>query len=201
MQIQFIDYHQQQGRVLLHIARAAIAHALKITVSADESVDLSAQWLQQTGATFITLTQDEHLRGCVGSLQAYQPLIENVRNNAVSAALHDTRFLPVTIEELESISIEVSLLSALQPIWFASEAEALRQLRPGMDGIMLEYGIYRSTFLPQVWDSLSQPREFLAQLKVKAGLYADFWDDNLKLSRYTVQKWCEADFIKEQNHG
>jgi AmmeMemoRadiSam system protein A len=115
--------------------------------------------------------------------------------------LHDTRFLPVTIDELESISIEVSLLSALQPIRFASEAEALRQLRSGMDGIMLEYGIYRSTFLPQVWDSLPQPREFLAQLKVKAGLNADFWDDNLKLSRYTVQKWREADFFKEQNHG
>jgi AmmeMemoRadiSam system protein A len=201
MQTQFTDYHQQ-GRILLHIARAAIARALKITAWSEEPVDLSAQWLQQTGATFITLlTQDQRLRGCVGSLQAYQPLIENVRSNAVSAALHDTRFLPVTADEVESISIEVSLLSALQPIRFASEAEALRQLRPGMDGIMLEYGIYRSTFLPQVWDSLSQPQEFLAQLKVKAGLYADFWDDNLKLSRYIVQKWCEADFIKEQNHG
>lgn len=201
MQTQFTDYHQQ-GRVLLHIARAAIARALKITAWSDEPVDLSAQWLQQTGATFITLlTQDQRLRGCVGSLQAYQPLIENVRSNAVSAALHDTRFLPVTADEVESIFIEVSLLSALQPIRFASEAEALRQLRPGMDGIMLEYGIYRSTFLPQVWDSLPQPQEFLAQLKVKAGLYADFWDDNLKLSRYTVQKWCEADLIKEQNHG
>ncbi|MDC8444325.1 MAG: AmmeMemoRadiSam system protein A [Nitrosomonas sp.] len=200
MRTQFID-HYQQGRTLLQIARTAIARALKITAWTDESVDLSAQWLQQTGATFITLTHDECLRGCIGSLQANQPLIENVRSNAVSAALHDTRFLPVTIEELESISIEVSLLSALQPIRFASESDALRQLRPGMDGIMLEYGIYRSTFLPQVWDSLPQPREFLAQLKVKAGLYADFWDGNLQLSRYTVQKWREADFFKEQNHG
>lgn len=200
MRTQFID-HYQQGRTLLQIARTAIARALKITAWTDESVDLSAQWLQQTGATFITLTYDERLRGCIGSLQANQPLIENVRSNAVSAALHDTRFLPVTIEELESISIEVSLLSALQPIRFASESDALRQLRPGMDGIMLEYGIYRSTFLPQVWDSLPQPREFLAQLKVKAGLYADFWDGNLQLSRYTVQKWREADFFKEQNHG
>lgn len=200
MRTQFID-HYQQGRTLLQIARTAIARALKITAWTDESVDLSAQWLQQTGATFITLTYDERLRGCIGSLQANQPLIENVRSNAVSAALHDTRFLPVTVDELESISIEVSLLSALQPIRFASESDALRQLRPGMDGIMLEYGIYRSTFLPQVWDSLPQPREFLAQLKVKAGLYADFWDDSLQLSRYTVQKWREADFFKEQNHG
>lgn len=200
MRTQFID-HYQQGRILLQIARAAIARALKITAWTDESVDLSAQWLQQTGATFITLTQDERLRGCIGSLQAHQPLIENVRSNAISAALHDTRFLPVTIDELESLSIEVSLLSALQPIRFVSESDALRQLRPGMDGIMLEYGIYRSTFLPQVWDSLPRSREFLAQLKIKAGLHADFWDGNLQLSRYTVQKWRETDFIKEQNHG
>lgn len=194
MQSQLVDHHKQ-GNILLYSARAAISRALKLTARVDESVDTSAHWLQQPGATFITLTQHGRLRGCIGSLQARQPLIENVRCNAVSAALHDTRFLPVTADELESIRIEVSLLSALQPIRFASEPDALKQLRPGMDGITLEYGDNRSTFLPQVWDSLPQPREFLAQLKVKAGLYADFWDDGVRLSRYTVQKWCEKDFF------
>lgn len=194
MQSQLVDHHKQ-GNILLYSARAAISRALKLTAWVDESVDTSAHWLQQPGATFITLTQHGRLRGCIGSLQARQPLIENVRSNAVSAALHDTRFLPVTADELESIRIEVSLLSALQPIRFASEPDALKQLRPGMDGITLEYGDNRSTFLPQVWDSLPQPREFLAQLKVKAGLYADFWDDGVRLSRYTVQKWCEKDFF------
>ncbi len=194
MQSQLVDHHKQ-GNILLYSARAAISRALKLTARVDESVDTSAHWLQQPGATFITLTQHGRLRGCIGSLQARQPLIENVRSNAVSAALHDTRFLPVTADELESIRIEVSLLSALQPIRFASEPDALKQLRPGMDGITLEYGNNRSTFLPQVWDSLPQPREFLAQLKVKAGLYADFWDDGVRLSRYTVQKWCEKDFF------
>lgn len=194
MQSQLVDHHKQ-GNILLYSARAAISRALKLTAWVDESVDTSAHWLQQPGATFITLTQHGRLRGCIGSLQARQPLIENVRSNAVSAALYDTRFLPVTADELESIRIEVSLLSALQPIRFASEPDALKQLRPGMDGITLEYGDNRSTFLPQVWDSLPQPREFLAQLKVKAGLYADFWDDDVRLSRYTVQKWCEKDFF------
>jgi uncharacterized protein len=200
MQSQLVDHHKQ-GNILLYSARAAISRALKLTAWVDESVDTSAHWLQQPGATFITLTQHGRLRGCIGSLQARQPLIENVRCNAVSAALHDTRFLPVTADELESIRIEVSLLSALQPIRFASEPDALKQLRPGMDGITLEYGDNRSTFLPQVWDSLPQPREFLAQLKVKAGLYVDFWDDDVRLSRYTVQKWCETDFFKGQSHG
>jgi len=200
MQSQLVDHHKQ-GKILLYSARGAISRAVKFTAWADESVDTSVQWLQRPGATFITLTQHGRLRGCIGSLQAHQPLIENVRSNAVSAALHDTRFLPVTADELESIRIEVSLLSALQPIRFASEPDALKQLRPGRDGITLEYGVYRSTFLPQVWDSLPQPQEFLTHLKVKAGLCADFWNDNLQLSRYTVQKWCETDFIKEQNHG
>ncbi len=200
MQLQSIRHHEQ-GRILLQIARAAITHTLKATEWKGESVDRSAQWLQQAGATFITLTQHGRLRGCIGSLQAHQPLIENVRSNAVSAALHDTRFLPVTAGELESIDIEISLLSALQSIRFASELDALKQLRPGMDGITLEYGMCRGTFLPQVWDNLPQPREFLAQLKVKAGLYPDFWDDAIQLSRYTVRKWRETDFIEEKNHG
>ncbi|MBX3639058.1 MAG: AmmeMemoRadiSam system protein A [Nitrosomonas sp.] len=200
MQLQS-NHHHEQGRILLQIARAAITHALKATEWKDESAGMSAQWLQQAGATFITLTQHGRLRGCIGSLQAHQPLVENVCSNAVSAALYDTRFLPVTSDELESIDIEISLLSALQPIQFANESDALKQLRPGVDGMILEYGVCRSTFLPQVWDNLPQPREFLAQLKVKAGLYPDFWHDTIRLSRYTVQKWRETDFIEEKNHG
>ncbi len=189
-------HHAEQSRILLQIARTLNATAWK-----DEPVDTSAQWLQHTGATFITLTQHGRLRGCIGSLQTDQPLIDNVRSNAVSAALRDTRFLPVTAAELESIDIEISLLSAAQPIRFISEADALKQLRPGIDGVLLEYGLCSSTFLPQVWNNLPQPREFLAQLKVKAGLPVDFWHDTIRLSRYTVQKWRETDFIEGKHHG
>ena len=201
--------HHEQGKILLQIARRSIKRALeadartgvKINNLKEGAVEKAAGWLSELGATFITLTQNGRLRGCIGSLQAHQSLYENVSDNAVSAALHDTRFPPLKAAELASINVEVSLLSALQPLAFASEEEALEQLRPGIDGVMLEYGVYRSTFLPQVWESLSQPRKFLAQLKVKAGLYPDFWDDAIQLSRYTVQKWRESDFSEGSNSG
>ena len=192
---------EDQGKVLLQIARLSIARALQVDFLGSDTVDTGVSWLAEPGATFITLTQHGRLRGCIGSLRAHQALIENVSNNAVSAALHDNRFPPVTADEFASISLEVSLLSTLQPLAFASEADALAQLRPGIDGVMMAYGIYRSTFLPQVWESLPQPREFLAQLKLKAGLFPDFWDDAIQLSRYTVQKWREADLIEEKSNG
>lgn len=198
----YSNYQYEQGKTLLQIARNSIARALKIDGLPDETVEaFAAQWLFEPGATFITLTQHDRLRGCIGSLPAHQPLIENISNNAVSAALHDSRFPSVTADEFDTISVEVSLLSALNPLSFTSEAEVLAQLRPGIDGILLESGIYRSTFLPQVWESLPQPREFLTQLKLKAGLYADFWDDDIQLSRYTVQKWREVDFYEEKSYG
>lgn len=191
----------EQGKALLQIARSSIARALQVDHFDNDAVDTSANWLAEPGATFITLMQHGRLRGCIGSLQAHQALIDNVSSNAVSAALHDNRFPPVTINDFGSISLEVSLLSTLQPLTFTSEADALAQLRPGIDGVMMEYGVYRSTFLPQVWEILLQPREFLDQLKLKAGLYPDFWDDAIQLSRYTVQKWRETDFIKEKSDG
>jgi len=191
----------EKGRILLQIARSAIAHALKIKDVNDDAIDKTARWLAEPGATFITLTRNGQLRGCIGSLLAHQSVFEDVSSNAVSAALRDSRFQPVTAAEWNQIRIEVSLLSALQPITFDSEADALAQLRPGIDGVMLEYGIYRSTFLPQVWDSLPEPQDFMAQLKMKAGLEPDFWDDAIHLSRYTVQKWRESDFVEGEYHG
>lgn len=192
----------ERGRILLSIARRSIADALQIDTAGDVAfVDTMAQWLAEPGATFITLTQQQRLRGCIGSLQAHQSLLENVRSNAVAAALHDNRFSPVTVREFASIDIEASLLSALEPLTFVNEKGASSQLRPGIDGVILTWGVHRSTFLPQVWDSLPQTHEFLVQLKLKAGLDADFWDDAICLSRYTVQKWRETDFGEEINNG
>ncbi|SER21660.1 uncharacterized protein, PH0010 family/AmmeMemoRadiSam system protein A [Nitrosomonas sp. Nm51] len=189
------------GKVLLAIARTSIADALQIDAAKAVTIDTTAQWLTKPGATFVTLTQQHQLRGCIGSIQARQSLLENVRGNAVAAALYDQRFSPVSARELVSINVEISLLSALQPLTFVNEKDALSQLRPGIDGVMLTWGAYRSTFLPQVWGSLPQPCEFLARLKVKAGLDAVFWDDAIRLSRYTVQKWRETDFVEERNDG
>lgn len=190
----------EQGKILLQIARVAISRALHVPC-APAAVDKNMSWLFQPGASFVTLTQWGELRGCVGSLQACDPLIEDVSNNAVSAALHDPRFMPLVADELDTVSVEVSLLSELQPLGFSSEADAVAQLRPTIDGIVFEYGPYRSTFLPQVWESLPQPQQFLAKLKSKARLSEDFWAEGIQLFRYTVTKWRETDYSKEYTHG
>ena len=182
----------EQGKVLLPIARAAISSALNIPRAADES----APWLAEQGACFVTLTQRGELRGCIGSLQAHRPLLADVKQNAVAAALRDPRFPPLSQAELDITEIEISLLSPIQPINFRDEADALAQLHPGVDGVIFEYGSYRSTYLPQVWEHFTQPRQFLASLKNKAGLQGNFWAEGVKLSRYTVTKWREADFAE-----
>lgn len=175
------------GATLLPIARATIAGALGRRVAAP----VDAPWLQEPGASFVTLTQNGGLRGCVGTLEVRQSLLADIQNNARAAAFHDPRFAPLTAQELEATDIEVSVLSALQPIHFGSEADALSQLRPGIDGVVVAFGHHRSTFLPQVWEQLPDPGIFMAHLKRKAGLSADFWADGITLQRYTVTKWTE----------
>ncbi len=178
----------EQGKVLLPIARAAISRALNVPCSADET----APWLAERGACFVTLKQDGDLRGCIGTLEPHRPLLTDVKSNAVSAAMHDPRFMPLGVEELDATTVEVSVLSPMTEMHVRDEADALAQMRPNVDGIVFEFGRYRSTFLPQVWEDLSQPRDFLAMLRRKAGLPEDFWEEGVKLSRYTVSKWSEA---------
>jgi AmmeMemoRadiSam system protein A len=175
------------GRILLPIARAAISTALGQRMAATEE----ASWLQEPGASFVTLTQHQELRGCIGTLEARRSLLADVKANAIAAALHDSRFPPLTLAELAQTDIEVSLLSSMQPLRFDNEAQALAQLRPGIDGVVFEYRHYRSTFLPQVWEQLPTVREFMAHLRRKAGLPPDFWSDGVRLERYTVSKWQE----------
>lgn len=182
----------EHGRMLPVIARDAIANAVNVSrVAAD--LDRKASWLTEWGASFVTLMQNDALRGCVGTVQAHQPLLADIKHNAVCAALNDPRFPPLAREEFAAVRIEVSLLSTPQPFDFTDESDALVQLRPGVDGIVFEYGHYRSTFLPQVWEVLAEPEQFFAELKRKAGLPGDFWAEDIKLSRYTVHKWRETD--------
>ena len=180
--------HSDAGSVLLAIARATIARELGRTAPALED----AGWLREPGACFITLRQDERLRGCIGTLRAHRPLIDDVKANAIGAAFRDPRFQPLALPELEQTRLELSLLSALESVRFENEEHALSQLRPGIDGIVFEYGHHQSTFLPQVWEELPEASEFLANLKHKAGLPPDFWRPEVKLTRYTVSKWCEG---------
>jgi len=181
---------EQRGAILLAVARDAIARQLGETDAGQDRLD---GWLQEPGASFVTLTQEGALRGCIGSLEAHRPLLEDVRANAVAAALRDPRFPPLRAPELPHTRIEVSLLSEATDMEFASEEQALAQLRPGIDGVVLRFGHARGTFLPQVWESLPRAEDFLAQLKRKAGLPADFWHEDIRLSRYSVNKWKEAE--------
>lgn len=180
---------QNAGEFLLPLARAAIAREL----GQSHSATAETPWLREPGACFITLTQDEKLRGCIGTLRAHRPLADDVRANAVAAAFRDPRFKPLSAGEFEAVEVELSLLSPLEPMSFTSEQDALAQLRVGRDGVVFEYGYHSSTFLPQVWEELSEPAEFMAHLKYKAGLPPDFWDSGVKLMRYTVFKWRESE--------
>jgi hypothetical protein len=180
---------ETRDTTLLAVARDAISQRLGAG-----GVDyVPPAWLQEPGASFVTLTQAGALRGCIGSLEAHRSLLADVRANAVAAALRDPRFPPLRAEELPQTRIEVSLLSAAEDMEIASEADAIARLRPGVDGVVLQFGRARGTFLPQVWESLPRPEDFLAQLKRKAGLPPDFWHDDIRLARYTVRKWREAD--------
>lgn len=181
----------EHGKILLPLARAAIARELDIHYPAEST----AAWLQEPGACFVTLMQRGQLRGCIGSLEAHRSLLTDIEANACAAAFFDPRFEPLRAVDFEETAIEVSLLSPMQPMQFRDEADALAQLRPGVDGIVFEYRHHRSTFLPQVWEQLPSAREFIAHLKVKARLSANFWADEVKLHRYSVSKF------KETNRG
>lgn len=182
----------EKGRILLPIARASISSALGRVQHADES----APWLQEHGACFVTLTQNSELRGCIGTLVAHRPLLQDVKVNAHAAAFRDPRFGPLDVAELGKTKVEISLLSAMNPLQFSGERDALKQLKPGIHGVVFEYDHFRSTFLPQVWEQLPNVVEFMSHLKYKAGLSPDFWAEDVKLSLYTVSKWKESDVLE-----
>ncbi len=173
--------------MLLRIARAAIASRFGLWFECRDDAD----FLHEQRASFVTLTMSGHLRGCIGSLQAHRRLLDDVRANAQAAAFRDPRFKPLTASEYTETAIEVSLLSPLSPMEAQDEQDALSQLQPGVDGIVLQCGSNRGTFLPQVWESLPEPERFLGELKRKAGLSPEFWSDDVRLFRYHVDKWTE----------
>jgi len=178
----------EKGPILLGIARHAIAARLGL---AKRQPFPKPSWIREHGASFVTLHKSGALRGCIGSLTAHRPLGEDVMANALAAAFQDPRFDPLTRDECEDVRIEVSVLSKPERMFPADEAGLVAELRPGVDGLILEYGPHRSTFLPQVWEQLPDPGQFLAHLKQKGGLPADFWHKDVRVSRYTVQAFAE----------
>lgn len=176
------------GDALLTLARGAIGEAFGIP----SPVPPAAPGLSEVGATFVTLRLAGDLRGCIGTVNAFRPLAEDVRGNAFAAAFRDPRFAPLARDEFGTTLIEVSLLGPREALAAADEEAALAQLRPEIDGVVLEAGGMRATFLPQVWEQLPNPYDFLAALKRKAGLPATYWDGSMRLSRYRVEKFAEA---------
>lgn len=182
-------YDEAHGRALLGLARGAVGEAL-----GNGSVAIPDEpWLKEKRATFVTLNQDGKLRGCIGSLQPTRALGEDVVANAANAALADRRFSPLKPDELSAIEMEVSLLSAPTLVQFADANELMAQLRPGTDGVILAADGRRGTYLPQVWEQLPDPVQFLASLKQKAGIPVDTRLTRCQVWRYQVRKWKESD--------
>jgi hypothetical protein len=183
------------GDVLLPAARAAIAQELGATVvsaNADAGAGSPPTWALEPGACFVTLTTNGRLRGCIGSPTARRPLLEDVRVNAVAAATRDPRFAPMAPGELPAVVIEVSVLSTPQPLRVSGLRECYAALRPGVDGVILDVGLWhRSLLLPQVWQDVPDPAQFLAHLWLKAGLAPGIWHEGTTLQTFTVQAWTE----------
>jgi AmmeMemoRadiSam system protein A len=148
--------------------------------------------LMEEGASFVTLTSKGYLRGCIGALEPYQSLAEDVQEHAVAAAFQDYRFPPVTVAEVEDISIEISYLTRPKILNYSDPVDLLEFLRPNIDGVVIRDGMRRATFLPQVWEKIPNPEEFLEQLCMKMGSSPDLWRrKKLDILTYQVEEFHE----------
>lgn len=180
-----IEHH----RVLLHAARESVSFGMKTGRPAVVDASLYDEPMREHRATFITWKRFGELRGCIGGLEATRPLIEDVVLHAFAAAFNDPRFPPVAVHELLDLRASISILSPHEVMTFKDEDDLLAQIRPGVDGLLLEDPAInaRGTFLPVVWESIPDPRAFMMHLRRKSGLPDDYWSDTLRLSRYTTE--------------
>lgn len=187
------ELEKADRRTLLRLAREAIRHGLEDGERLPVDLSEYGEALCKQGASFVTLHEAGNLRGCIGTLQAYQPLVADVAAHAHDAAFRDPRFPPLDEDELDSIEISVSVLGDPEEITISDEEDLCRQLVPGTDGVILEYGSLRGTFLPSVWESLPDCAEFVRHLKQKAGLSPDFWADGIRAYRYRTESFSEQE--------
>ena len=179
----------EDRHTLRELAYNSIRHGLERGKALEVSPAQYPAALQIKKATFVTLHRNSELRGCIGILKPVRPLVEDVAYNAWAAAFTDSRFPPLNADELNDLDIHISILGAPEEIDFVSEDDLVQQIRPGIDGLILEEGYNKGTFLPSVWESLHDSREFLNHLKLKAGLPANHWSDRIKVKRYTVEEF------------
>jgi len=171
---------------LMSVAKASIKHGIERGKPLFVDVSHYVESLRENGACFVTLKLNGQLRGCIGSLQAWRPLVDDCADNAFNAAFRDPRFPGVTEQEYCLLYLHISVLGKTSPMHFDSEEDLLTQLRPDIDGLVLEDLGYRGTFLPAVWEEVPKPLDFLNHLKHKAGLPLNYWSDTIQVSRYTV---------------
>lgn len=181
----------EHQKILMQIAKESIVNGLVQARPLQVDLKTLPQELCETRATFVTLTLHGKLRGCIGTLTAYQALAQDVAEHAFAAAFRDPRFPLVTTEEQSDLKIKISVLNPSEPLDFESEQDLIDQLHPGIDGVILECSGRRGTFLPSVLDEVSDKKEFLAHLKTKAGLPPDFWSLKIKAWRYTTETFGE----------
>lgn len=182
--MQFTDISNDEKNTLLDIAKKSISYGLKNQCALPVDTNNYRHLLQADAATFVTLHLNHRLRGCIGTLEAHQPLITDVSEHAFAAAFQDPRFPKVTKDEANQLEIHISILTPAEPMSFSSEKDLLEQIKPGIDGLILQDEFHKGTFLPSVWDQLQKPEDFLNHLKVKAGLNQHDWHDGIKISRY-----------------
>lgn len=181
-----------EQQTLLHMAREAMESGVRGQKVPAPDHSLLTDHLRAPGASFVTLTIHGRLRGCIGALEAHQPLMEDVREHAIAAALEDPRFPPVREDELSRIHIEVSRLTRPIPLVYADAADLLSKLRPHVDGVILQDGFRRATFLPQVWEKIPDPADFLDQLCYKMGVRENTWrNKHLDVFVYQVEEFHE----------
>jgi len=180
---------EQHRRILRDLAYQSIKHGLETGQALPVDLEEYPEELKQTRATFVTLHSNGELRGCIGILKPVRPLAEDVAHNAWAAAFGDSRFVPLNAGELDDLDIHISILGKPKAMNFSSEQDLVSQLRPGTDGLILQEGFKKGTFLPSVWQSLKDPQDFLNHLKLKAGLPASYWSDGLQIQRYQVEEF------------
>lgn len=181
------NFTPEEKKIMLGVADKAIQYGLDLQQLLPINPADFPEKLQEAGASFVTLTIAGNLRGCIGSLQAHQPLIVDIAKNAYAAAFCDPRFLPLTTEEYPRIIKHISVLTKPVPMSFINEKDLCRQLCCGVDGLILTDCGYCGTFLPSVWESLPTPELFVKHLKLKAGLPENHWSDTIKIEKYTTE--------------
>jgi len=186
---------KDKKQILLDIARKSIISVVTRGKLLKVNIADYPKPLQEDGASFVTLTESGDLRGCIGTLEPYQPLVQDVCEHAAAAAVEDYRFTPVLPGELDALMIEISRLTVPKPLTYDNPSEIPLLLRPMIDGVVLRDGMRRATFLPQVWEKIPEPEEFLNHLCWKMGLPGNHWRTrHLEVFIYQVEEFNEADF-------